>query len=122
MISGDEPALTTERTNPENRTESSRDNEDNWNLKPTAFRPSGILPQEPNTTLQFQFLRFLCYLLFKFSSFPFVLAEGPQNDLLGLADDGIEMFGAFEAFRVEFVDVLCPGRAGGEPAAHRDDL
>ena len=49
-------------------------------------------------------------------------AERTKNDLLSLTRDGGEVFGAFEAFRVKFVDILRLGRAGAEPTTHRDDL
>src|SRR5271165_2891620 len=51
-----------------------------------------------------------------------VPAERTKNDLLSLTHDGGEVFGTFKTFRVELIDVLRPGRAGGEPTAHRDDL
>jgi hypothetical protein len=52
-------------------------------------------------------------------SFP---AEGTTDDLLSLTHYGGEVIGAFEAFRVEFVDILGPGRTGGEPTTHRNDF
>ena len=49
-------------------------------------------------------------------------AERTKNDLLGLTHDGGEVFGAFETFRIKFIDIFCPGRPSGEPTTHRDHL
>jgi hypothetical protein len=52
----------------------------------------------------------------------YFLSKRTKYDLLGLTYDYGEVFGALEALRVEFIDVLCPGGAGGKPAARRNDL
>jgi hypothetical protein len=51
-----------------------------------------------------------------------VPAGRTKNDLLSLTHVGGEVFRTFKTFRVELIDVLRPGRAGGEPTARRDDL
>src|SRR6266487_4283806 len=43
-------------------------------------------------------------------------AEATADNLPGLLDDSFEVGLALETFRIEFVDVLRAGRAGGKPA------
>jgi hypothetical protein len=52
-------------------------------------------------------------------SFP---AQRTKDYFLRLINDRAEMFSAFQAFRVQFIDVLRSGRPGSKPTAHRDDL
>jgi len=48
---------------------------------------------------------------------PSLLANRPADDLLRLHYDGSKMVVTFEAFGVQFVDLLCAGRASREPTA-----
>ena len=48
-------------------------------------------------------------------------AERTADDLLSLIHYFGEVFGAFEAFRVKFVDILRPKRTGARLTTHRND-
>jgi hypothetical protein len=49
-------------------------------------------------------------------------AERTADDLPSLTHYCGEVLGAFETFRVKFVDILGPRRTGGEPTTYRNDF